>query len=120
MGATYFLPRLIGLSRASEYLYTGDTIDAITAERIGLVSQVVADDQLDEVAQEMARKMLNTTPFALRMTKELLNVNIDAPSLMAATQVEGRSQCLCGFTEDIQEAMTASLVEKRPPVYRDR
>jgi enoyl-CoA hydratase/carnithine racemase len=120
MGSSYFLPRLIGLSRAAEYLYTGRIMDAATAERIGFVSRVVPEDQLDQAAMELAQEMLNATPFALRMTKELLNTNIDAPSLVAATQLEGRGNLLCGFTEDAQEATKASFFEKRPPVYDDR
>jgi enoyl-CoA hydratase/carnithine racemase len=120
MGATYFLPRLIGLSRAAEYLYTGRPMDAAAAERIGFVSRLVPDEQLDDAAMELAREMLAATPFALRLTKELLNANIDAPGLMPALQTEGRSQILCGFTEDAQEAATASFFEKRAPVYHDR
>ena len=119
LGSTYFLPRLIGLSRAAEYLYTGRMMDAATAERIGFVSRVVADEQLDQTAEELAKEMLNATPFAMRLTKELLNINIDAPSLAAATELEGRSNLLCGFTEDAQEATKAVFFEKRPPIYRD-
>jgi enoyl-CoA hydratase/carnithine racemase len=119
LGSTYFLPRLIGLSRAAEYLYTGRIMDAATAERIGFVSRVVADEQLDQTAEELAKEMLNATPFALRLTKELLNINIDASSLAAATELEGRSNLLCGFTEDAQEATKAVFFEKRPPIYRD-
>ena len=120
MGSSYFLPRLIGLSRAAEYLYTGRVMDAATAEKIGFVSRVVPEDQLDQAATELAQEMLGATPFALRMTKELLNINIDAPSLVAATQLEGRGNVLCGFTEDAQEATKASFFEKRPPLYHDR
>lgn len=119
MGSTYFLPRLIGLSRASEFLYTGRIMDANTAERIGFVSRVVPDEQLDQAAGELAREMLSATPFALRLTKEILNMNIDAPSLLSATEVEGRGNILCGFTEDAQEATKAVFFEKRSPVYRD-
>lgn len=120
MGSTYFLPRLIGLSRASEYLYTGRVMDAATAERIGFVSRVLPDDQLEQAAEGLASEMLAATPFALRMTKELLNANVDAPSLITATQLEGRTQVLCGFTDDAQEATRASFFEKRAPVYHDR
>jgi enoyl-CoA hydratase len=119
MGSSYFLPRLIGLSRAAEYLYTGRVMDAAAAERIGFVSRVVPDEQLDQVAEELAREMVSATPFALRLTKEILNMNIDAPSLLAATEVEGRGNLLCGFTEDAQEATRAVFFEKRPPKYRD-
>jgi len=120
MGSSYFLPRLIGLSRAAEYMYTGRIMDAATAERIGFVSRVVPDDQLDQAAMELAQEMLNATPLALRMTKELLNANIDAPSLLSATQLEAGGQLLCGMTEDAQEAIKAAYFEKRPPVYHDR
>lgn len=120
MGSSYFLPRLVGMSRAAEYLYTGRVMDAATAERIGLVSRVVPDDQLDQAAEELAREMLNATPFGLRMTKEVLNANIDAPSLMAASELENRTQILCSFTEDNTEARLANFVEKRTPVYHDR
>jgi enoyl-CoA hydratase/carnithine racemase len=119
MGCSYFLPRLIGLSRACEYLYTGRFMDATTAERIGLVSRVVPEDQLDQAALELAQEMLNVTPYGLRMTKELININIDAPSLLAATQLENRSEMLCAFTEDLQEAVKANFFEKRAPVYHD-
>jgi enoyl-CoA hydratase/carnithine racemase len=119
LGSSYFLPRLIGLSRAAEYLYTGRIMDASTAERIGFVSRVVPDEQLDQTAEELAREMTAATPFALRLTKEILNINVDAPSLLAAAELEGRSNILCGFTEDAQEATKAVFFEKRPPVYRD-
>jgi len=119
MGSSYFLPRLIGLSRAAEYLYTGRVMDAAAAERIGFVSRVVPDEELDQAAEELAREMVSATPFALRMTKEILNMNIDSPSLLAATEIEGRGNLLCGFTEDAQEATRAVFFEKRPPRYRD-
>lgn len=119
MGSSYFLPRLIGLSRAAELLYTGRVIDAAAAERIGFVSRVVSDDQVDTVALETAHEMLKNSPFGLRMTKELLNLNIDAPSFESAVQMENRTQTICSFTEDSREAVQA-VSEKREPQYRDR
>lgn len=119
MGASYFMPRLVGLSRAAEILYTGRFIDAATAERIGLVSSVVPDDKLDEEAMELAREMVRNSPFGLRMTKELLNQNIDAPSLASAIHLENRSQALCLLTEDFMEGALAFL-QKREAQYHDR
>lgn len=119
MGSSYFLPRLIGLSRAAEYLFTGRFIDATTAERIGLVSRVVPDDQVDEAASGLAKEMLQNSPFGLRMTKEVLNLNIDAPSLESAIHLENRTQTICSFTEDAMEGPLAFL-EKRVPMYHDR
>ncbi len=120
MGASYFLPRLIGMSRAAQYMYTGDWIDSATADKIGLVSHVVPDDKLDQAAEEMAQKLLNASPFGLRQTKEVLNVNIDAPSLTAAFWLENRTQSLCGQKEDTKEAIRAVFFEKRKPNYKDR
>jgi enoyl-CoA hydratase len=118
-GSSYFLPRLIGLSRAAEYLYTGRFMDAATAERFGLVSQVVPAEQVESIALELAEEMLLNSPLGLRMTKEVLNQNIDASSLESAVQLENRTQVLCLNTEDAEEGPRAFL-EKRAPIYRDR
>jgi enoyl-CoA hydratase/carnithine racemase len=119
MGMSYFLPRLVGMSRAAFYMFTSRFIDAATAERIGLVSQVVPDDQLDDATEELARELLRISPFSLRMTKEVFNANIEASSLLDATKLENRTQVLCAFTDDAMEAIKATFVEKREPVYRD-
>ncbi len=119
VGSSYFLPRLIGLSRAAEILYTGRFVDAQEAERIGFVSRVVPDDKLMEAALELAREMLKKTPLGLRLTKEAINMNIDAPSLEAALYLENRNQVVCMSTKDIFEALTA-FMEKRSPKYGKR
>lgn len=119
MGSSYFLPRVIGFSRAAEYLYTGRVIDAATADRFGMVSKVVPNDKLMEAALELADEMLLTSPFGLRMTKEAYNLNVDAPSLESAINIENRNQSLLSCTEDHREGGTAKF-EKRQPLYRDR
>jgi len=119
VGMSYFLPRLIGVSRAALYMFTCRFIDAVTAERIGLVAQVVPDNELDEATEEVARELLKISPFSLRMTKEVFNANIDAGSLLDATKLENRTQILCGFTDDAMEAIKATFIEKREPVYTD-
>lgn len=119
MGMSYFLPRLVGMSRAALYMFTSRSIDAATAEGIGLVSQVVPDDQLDDATEELAQELLRISPFSLRMTKEVFNANIDAGSLLDATKLENRTQILCAFTDDAMEAIKATFVEKRKPVYKD-
>lgn len=118
MGSSYFLPRLVGTSVASELLLTGRFIDAERSLRTGLVSEVVPDDRLDAAAQTYIEEMLGTSPMGLRLTKEGVNMAIDAPSLEAAMAIENRNQLLCVQTRDAQEGMRA-FVEKRPPVYRD-
>ena len=119
MGSSYHLPRMIGSSRASEYLLTGRFMDAATAERFGLVSRVVPDDQVEAAALELANEMLLTSPFGLRMTKQVLSQNIDAPSLDNAIQLENQTMVLCLLTEDAKEGPKAFL-EKRSPIYHGR
>jgi enoyl-CoA hydratase/carnithine racemase len=119
MGSSYFLPRLVGLSMASELLLTGRFVEAEEALRIGLVSRVVPDDQLEAAATPLVEAMLATAPLGLRLTKEALAFAVDAPSLDAAMALEDRQQILTAQTRDHREAMTAFL-QKRAPVWEDR
>jgi len=119
LGTSYFLPRLIGLSRAAELLYTGRFVDAATADKIGLVSRVVPDDQVEDAAMELAREVMQNAPIGVRLTKEVLNMSIDAPSLLAALHLENRTQILATFTDDQREAVRA-FIEKREPVFHNR
>jgi enoyl-CoA hydratase/carnithine racemase len=119
IGVSYFLPRLVGVSVASELMLTGRFINAERALRVGLVSDVVADDKLAEAAQVYLKDMLTTSPLGLRMTKECLNMSVDAGSLEAAIAMEDRNQILCAQTQDFPEGIRAFL-EKRDPNYQDR
>jgi len=119
MGVSYFLPRLVGTSLASELMLTGRFIHAPRALATGLVSEVVADDDLEAAADDYVQDMLATSPAGLRLTKEGLNMGVDAGSLAAAMAVENRNQLLASKTKDHREGMIAFL-EKRPPIYQDR
>jgi enoyl-CoA hydratase len=119
IGVSYFLPRLVGVSVASELMLTGRFINAERALRVGLVSDVVADDKLAEAAQVYLKDMLTTSPLGLRMTKECLNMSVDTGSLEAAIAMEDRNQILCAQTQDFPEGIRAFL-EKRDPNYQDR
>lgn len=94
MGSSYLLPRLIGSARAYRYLLTGDDIWPPEAEKIGLVSQVVPEGELEKVVTELAQKMCTKNPLGLRMTKEALNQNLDAGSLEQALLLEDRNQTM--------------------------
>lgn len=119
MGASYLLPRLVGLSVASELLLTGSFIHADRALSVNLVSAVVPPDELADAARSYVEAMLNTSPMGLRLTKDALNLAVDAPSMDAAQAIEDRQQVLLGQTADHAEAMQA-YQEKRPPRFEDR
>ncbi|MHA1275658.1 MAG: enoyl-CoA hydratase/isomerase family protein [Candidatus Helarchaeota archaeon] len=116
LGSSYFLPRLIGLSRAAELLYTGRFFDAKEADRIGFVSRVISPAELMDTALALADEMLAKSPLGLRMTKEVINQNIDAPSLESAINLENRNQVITANTKDAPEGVV-SFFEKRQPKY---
>jgi len=119
MASSYFLPRLVGASLAAEMILTGRFIDAGRALSAGLVSEIVDEDELLDRGIALAGEMLATSPHGLRLSKQALNLNIDAPSLEAAMAIEDRQQVILSATEDHREALAAFL-EKRTPAYRER
>jgi enoyl-CoA hydratase/carnithine racemase len=119
MASSYFLPRLVGASLASEMILTGRFITADRALRSGLVSEIIDEDGLLDAGLALAEEMLATTPWGLRLSKQALNLNIDAPSLDHAMAIEDRQQIVLGQMSDFREAMTA-FVEKRKPVFKNK
>ena len=119
VGVSYFLPRVVGASVASELLLTGDFIDAQRALATGLVSRVVPEAELESAARELAGRMLRNSPLALRLTKECLSVNIDASSLEAAIALEDRNQVIASSSRDFREGIEAFLA-KREAKFSDR
>jgi enoyl-CoA hydratase/carnithine racemase len=116
MGCSYFLPRLVGGSIASELMLTGRFIHAPRALAVGLVADMVPDDQLETAAQPWIDDLLAASPMGLRMTKEGLNLAIDAPSLEAAMAIENRNQLMTAASANFHEGMSA-FIEKRRPNY---
>jgi enoyl-CoA hydratase len=119
MGVSHLLPRIVGLGHASELMLTGRLVGAEEAARIGLANRVVAADALLDEAAALAAEIARNTPFAIRMTKQVLGVNVDAQSLAAAIELENRTQILATQTGDFREAVMA-FVEKREPRYGER
>ncbi|MFX1574992.1 MAG: enoyl-CoA hydratase/isomerase family protein [Promethearchaeota archaeon] len=115
-GSSYWLPRLIGFSRAAEFMYTGKVIDAKEADKIGLVSKVVSDSNLLSESLNIANQILNKSPLGIILTKDALNINVDASSLEAAIKLENRTQVVCSNSADILEGVSATL-EKREAKY---
>lgn len=114
IGVSYFLPRLVGVSVASELMMTGRFINAERSLRVGLVSEVVPDDRLVEAVRPYLDEMMTTSPLGLRLTKECLNMSVDAGSLHAAIAMEDRNQILCAQTNDFREGISAFLGKRRP------
>jgi enoyl-CoA hydratase/carnithine racemase len=111
MGAAYLLPRVVGLAKATELLYTGDFISAAEAERIGLYNRVVPWSQLKATTQELAERLAQGPAFALAKTKELLDREAHM-NLEAALECEAQAQAICMQHPDYREAYEA-FVEKR-------
>jgi len=117
IGTSYFLPRLVGVSVASELILTGRFIGAERALAVGLVSELVEDAAaLDAAADFYVEAMMTASPVGLRLSKECLNMAVDAGSLEAVIAMEDRNQVLCSRSEDFNEGIRAFL-EKRKPVY---
>ena len=119
MGSGYLLPRLVGLSVTSELLLTGRFLKAERAKAIGLVSDIVPSDELLAKGVEFASEMLRVSPMGLRLTKQALNVLIDAPSLDAALMMEDRQQVILLETCDHVEAV-AAFRERREATFSDQ
>jgi len=119
VGLSWLLPRIVGFGHASELMLTGRLIDAHAAARIGLVNHVVPAEELIPKAYALAGEIARNSPFGVRLTKQGLQLNVDAPSLQAAVAVENRNQALAACTEDMSEALSA-FRERRQPAFAGR
>ncbi len=115
-GGTQRLARLVGAGWASELVFTGDAVDAATAERIGLVNHVVAHERLVEEAKAMARKILEKGPRAIALAKAAIHQALET-SLSAGLSFEREAFGLASATQDKVEGMRAFL-EKRKPAFK--
>lgn len=116
VGTSWALPRLVGLGRAYEILLTGRFVDAQEALGMGLVTDVVDADDLLSRAMETAGMICGNSPLAMALTKQVVQNNVDAPSLEAALALENRNQVLATRTDDMTEALSA-FREKRTAEY---
>jgi enoyl-CoA hydratase/carnithine racemase len=118
MGSAYLLPRLVGLGRATQLLMLGDTIDAAHAERIGLISELVAEEELDAAVDRLAGRLATGPSHAYAQTKALLTREQDM-SLSAALELEAMTQALLMTGKDYAE-FHAAFTEGRDPHWQGR
>ena len=105
IGISWLLPRLIGAARGFDLIVTGRAVDAHEAEHLGLVSRVVPDDALAEEALATATQVAAYTGIGLRMTKEVMWANLDAPNMAAAIALENRNQQITAANPEVQAYM---------------
>lgn len=117
-GGTQRLPRLIGMAKAKELIYLGETIDAATAEKIGLVNKVVPNESLLEAANVVAKKLASKPAVAMQMTKEAMNVGINL-DITSGLILEIQNFVTAFASADAKEGLSA-FVEKRKPEYTDK
>ncbi|WP_305094383.1 enoyl-CoA hydratase [Prescottella sp. R16] len=119
LGLSYLLPRAIGASRAFEIMLTGRDVDADEAARIGLVSRIVAGEDLLEEAFDLAQQIAKFSRPGVELTKRTLWSGLDASSLAQHMNQEGLGQLLIRLLTDNFEEATAARREKREPMFRD-
>jgi 2-(1,2-epoxy-1,2-dihydrophenyl)acetyl-CoA isomerase len=117
-GASWLLPRLIGLARAKEVALFGGMLDAAEADRLGLVNRVLPKGELEGFVAEWAATLAAGPPLALSSIKTLLNQSFSS-SMAEAVEHEARCQAVNFETDDMAEAI-AAFQEKRDPTFKGR
>ena len=115
---TWLLPRIVGLSKACELVFSGEIIDAQEMLRIGLVTKAVPDEELMPAAKEMAKKLMRGAPLAVQMCKQLMYKGLER-TIEAHIQAARSCLSVAFLTEDHKEGVQ-SFLEKREPHWRGR
>ncbi len=118
VGGAYFLPRIVGMSKALEMFWTADWLDAREAERIGLVSKVFPDDELMEGTYALARRIADGPPLAVQLIKRVMRFGLNS-DLATAHELVAANLPIVRSSEDHHEAVSA-FKEKRTPQFKGR
>ncbi len=119
VGMTHFLPKIIGISKAMELMFTGRLIGAVEAERLGIVSRVVPPDELMKVAQELAAEIIRQAPIPVELTKKMVWRGL-MDGLTRQLDLETHAQEICRRTEDHRESVRAFLEKRPPPQFKGK
>ena len=117
-GGLYLLPRIVGFHKAKELMFTGDLLDSETALRLGIVNQVLADNELKDATYKLAARLAQSAPLAIGMIKNMVNQS-DTFDLDGTLECEANLQALCLQTEDHKEGV-AAFKEKRVPQFKGK
>ena len=118
LGSLFFLPRLVGIAKAKELIFSGDIVDAREAERIGLVNKVVPADKLEMETMELARRLASGPTKAIGLAKKVINKSL-VTDLETSLDYAIQAQTICYYTED-HAAATRAFLEKREPQFKGR
>ena len=118
-GVSYYLPRLVGVSKALELMWTGEKVGAKEAERLGIANKVVPADELMKAAHEFAVNLAKSPSLAIEMIKKMAYTSMKTDSVMTQMAVEDFMQQVCRESEDVREGVMAFL-EKREAKFKGR
>lgn len=114
--STYYLPRIVGIGKACELIFTGDMIDALEAKRIGLVDQVTPADQLEETTLDLASRLAKSPPMAMRFAKRAVYKGLELDYTKYREYRMFARYLTTVLSEEVREGFQA-FVDKREPVY---
>ncbi|WP_063041534.1 enoyl-CoA hydratase/isomerase family protein [Nocardia pseudovaccinii] len=117
-GGSWLLPRVVGLQKAKEIAFFGEILSAAAASELGLVTRIVGPDELDDVVESMARRLVRAPAQALSLTKQLLDAAADGGSIEAALQRENHAQANNIVGADAAEARAAFMERREAVFYR--
>jgi len=115
-GSTQRIPRIVGIAKAKELIFSGEPVEAREAERIGLVNKVVPTESLLDEARKLANLYKQRPPIVIKLAKALISDGIQM-NLAQGLDYEAKCATLIGFTEDAKEGMGA-FIEKRKPIFK--